>query len=210
MSKNDGKSLEKALDACEPANDPEGVPLPEEQNSRLDRMLEVLRETGSFAAAVRAVYDPKQPPSPPLFYWEYRNNPEFAARVEEARLMALGRYEQEVSDRVFEGVPKKIVHRGEVVGEDRLYSDPLLLRTLQRMSPGGSWDSKNKAEQTSEIPGDSAAEKCFELEKLSSDELYMFKYLRAKARGDVVELPEPQEHPLKLPTKQEGDDDGVE
>lgn len=61
--------------------------------------------------------------------------PEFNQRWEDALESAADRMEEEAARRAQDGVLKDVYHQGEVVGQERIYSDSLIMFMLKGMRP---------------------------------------------------------------------------
>ncbi len=79
-----------------------------------------------------------------------RRDPTFALEVEEAKITALGRVEETIVQRAIEGVQRPIFQKGELVGHETVYSDHLLLKLAQRLSPD-AWTDRQKVEHSGRV-----------------------------------------------------------
>ena len=102
--------------------------------------LEVLRTTGSHAAAARAATPgATSARRPGHMTWVdlRRKDPEFAAACDDALQDALGRLEKAAYDRALNGWKRPVYQQGQLVGHDLVVDNGLLLRVLSRLDP--SW-----------------------------------------------------------------------
>lgn len=102
--------------------------------------LEVLRTTGSHAAAARAATPgaiSARRPGHMTWVGLRRTDPEFAAACEEALQEALGALEKAAYDRAMNGWQRPVYQQGQLVGHDLVIDNGLLLRVLSRLDP--SW-----------------------------------------------------------------------
>ena len=115
---------------------------------RKQKFLEALAESGSACAAARAATP--HPTGRRGGYSSFQalaaRDPEFAAAVVEARSRALGKVEDAIMRRAVEGVRRPVYQGGVLVGHERVYSDPLLLRLAARLDP--AWAERQRVEQT--------------------------------------------------------------
>ncbi len=67
--------------------------------------------------------------------YRWRDNPDFEAKFEKARLTAVGVLEDEAHRRAVEGVDEPVYYKGDVCGVVRKYSDTLLIVLLKANAP---------------------------------------------------------------------------
>lgn len=121
--------------------------------------LDVLARTGIFTWAARAASPHSEGKRPGLssFTDLVKRDPEFAAQVEEAKAEANALLEKTAYDRAVEGVPEPVFQKG-IQAKDadgnpafiRRYSDPLLLRLLERRQPN-EWTPNRRIEHSGSI-----------------------------------------------------------
>jgi hypothetical protein len=106
-------------------------------NTRQERFLKALSDTGSVTAAVAAAGTSRS-----RVYELRRSDLEFAAAWDTAEEIAADRLEDEARRRAVEGVPEPLVSGGKIVHDDggkpiaiRRYSDPLLLALMRAHRP---------------------------------------------------------------------------
>lgn len=101
--------------------------------------LEVLRTTGSHAAAARAAtpWAASKKGGHMTWFDLRKKDPEFAAACEEALQHALGALERAAYDRALKGWKRPVYQQGQLVGHDLVVDNGLLLRVLSRLDP--SW-----------------------------------------------------------------------
>ena len=100
-----------------------------------ERFLEELRKGRTVRLAAEAAHHP-----PTSFYWHRKNDPEFAAAVEEAIAIGTDVIEDEAFRRGVEGVVKKVYGKvapgiDGVIGEEIVYSDRMLEVMLKGRRP---------------------------------------------------------------------------
>jgi hypothetical protein len=118
---------------------------------RRETFLQVLSETGSFAAASRAAspHSKDRHGAASTFKQLMQRDTEFTSAVDEARSQALGRLEAEMIRRAVEGVERPIFQKGELVGHEKVHSDGLLMFALRACDP----EKYNEKRQV-EVKGD--------------------------------------------------------
>lgn len=98
--------------------------------ARQQAFLVALAESGVQTIACRAADISYSMPG----YWA-RNDPAFAAKMEQAREMAADSLEAEAIRRAREGTLRPIYQNGQLVGEERVYSDTLMQLMLKGARP---------------------------------------------------------------------------
>ena len=109
-------------------------------DARKATYLEVLRTTGSHAAAARAATPgatSDRRPGHMTWVGLRRTDPEFAAACDAALQDALGMLEKAAFDRALNGWKRPVYQQGQLVGHDLVVDNGLLLRVLSRLDP--SW-----------------------------------------------------------------------
>ena len=117
---------------------------------RKETFINALAETGSMTAAARAASggNAKGPHyGLQTFYDEMRRDPNFAHAVELAKAEALGKVEAEIMRRAVQGYSRPVFQKGQLVGHEPVYSDNLLLRLAERLSPN-DWSKREKLEHS--------------------------------------------------------------
>lgn len=98
---------------------------------RAKLFLQLLGETGRVAHAARLVGFLK----PDALYARRKRDPEFRAAWNEALERAADIFEAEAVRRAVDGVDKDVYYKGEVVGQERVYSDGLLGKLMEGAKP---------------------------------------------------------------------------
>lgn len=134
-----------------------GLPMTEE---RKDIFLDTLSRTGSMASAATAANPPAKGncgrPSTSMWYDLIRTDPEFAARVADAKTAALSMVEEELMNRAMSIPQIPIIDKnGNVVAHrpDTYASSKILLRVASRLDPE-AWAERRKVDQTTKALGD--------------------------------------------------------
>ncbi len=106
-------------------------------DQRIEVFLETLQETGSVTAAARAATPWSKHRTGGLSGFRRRraNDPEFAARWDEAEERALGKIEAEISRRAMTPTERPVVSNGQVVAKELRYDNRLLLRYAAALAP---------------------------------------------------------------------------
>jgi len=127
---------------------------------RLDIFIEALAKTGSVAAAATAANPPPQGNcgrvSTSGWYERMRVDPEFRARVDDAKMQALGKVEDEIMRRAMEIPQIPIVDKNGIVvayRPDTFASSKILMRLASRLDPE-AWAERRKVDQTTKALGD--------------------------------------------------------
>ncbi|WP_051183162.1 hypothetical protein [Desulfocurvibacter africanus] len=88
-----------------------------------------------------------------VYLYQVRSEePEFAARWEEAAKIGAFRLEDEARRRGAEGVDEPVWHRGEMCGTVRKYSDTLLICLLNATSPKSTSSAMHKNSLAGTVP----------------------------------------------------------
>lgn len=110
-------------------------------------------------------------------YRYYKNDPEFAARFDEAkRVGALG-MEDEARRRAAQGIEEAVYYQGEEVGKHRKFSDLLLIFLLKGLFPE---KYRDRTELTGK-DGQPLLPEPLDLRQLTTEELRQFRELAEKA-----------------------------
>ena len=123
---------------------------------RKEVYLEVLRKTGSKAAAAAAASPHADPnarrPGFASFRDLIRKDPEFAEQVADAKQFALGLVERTIAERALTPERRPIFVKGELVDwvEDRRSADKLLLAVARRLDPG-AWSEKSEVKVDGQV-----------------------------------------------------------
>lgn len=153
----------------------QGIPISEEQWCTF---LAALAECGSVTKSAEAAGFARL-----SAYRRRKDDPEFAAAWDEARLIGGEGLEDEARRRAFDGWDEPKYHQGVVVGAIRKYSDTLLIFLLKGIFPE-KYRNRVSTEHSGSIDtGDGG----LDLSTLSTDELRTVRRLVDKARKSVEE-----------------------
>ena len=94
------------------------------------KFLKLLSEVGNVSKCCQALSV-----SRPVMYNHKLKDPKFEQGWAKAQDMAIELLEDESFRRAFEGIEKDVWYKGEVVGQERHYSDTLLMNRLQAEKP---------------------------------------------------------------------------
>lgn len=97
---------------------------------RRERFLECLREQPNVSRAARAIAVSRMS----AYKWR-RADPKFAEEWDEAIEVGCDRLEEEAWRRAHDGIERDVYYQGEVVGQERHYSDRLMERLLEAHRP---------------------------------------------------------------------------
>ncbi len=101
-----------------------------QRRAKQNAFIEALRVTGSISAACRQIKVPHQT----IYKW-IESDELFKALVEDAKLQAKGRLEQELMNRAVDGEWKPVVSAGKLVTYELKKSDDLLKVALRAADP---------------------------------------------------------------------------
>ena len=140
------------------------------------RICELLAQTGNLEASAGAAGV-----HPRTAYQHMAKDPEFKKRIEEARYCAMNDIENEIRRRGLTGISKPIYYQGEKVGEEKQYSDKLLLALAKANSPA-RYAERQHVFQEVHHTHENAKEKLIQL--LQSEDVIEGEYSQITDKGD--------------------------
>lgn len=82
-----------------------------------------------------------------MHYWWMEHHPEYPALVEKARSIAADNAEDEVFRRAFQGYDHPVIHKGQITGSYKSYSDLLAMFYLKGQRPDKYRENEDRGNQ---------------------------------------------------------------